>query len=89
MSERLTDEQIETVEQNCVVWVPGYGMSSRIRQAFADLRHYKQLAEERGKALEFYADLGNYFAASLGRVSETDADKGERARKALGKEQNP
>jgi hypothetical protein len=101
MSERLTNEEwrqaqsafrgndIQLIE-HWLYWV-GKG-----------LEHLQQLADERGKALEWYANESNHNESlepyqcpftkqELIRYQTIDApivsDKGERARQALGKEQ--
>lgn len=89
MSERLTDgqlNQIESAANGMDSWV--YGVT--VKDLINDLRHYKKLAEERGAALELYADKSNWELPSFGRGhSPVTSDRGERARQALGKEQQP
>lgn len=94
MSERLTDERIDAVERMIISWLPSGVESIRSEgaQVFAELRHYKKLAEERGAALEWYADEDHYTDGDIGYLhnkSTVEYDGGERARQALGKEPQP
>jgi hypothetical protein len=63
--------------------VPSMGVIHLIAIKDNHISDLKRKVEEMQKTLEWYADLGNYFATTLGRVSETDADKGERARQTI------
>lgn len=89
MSKQLTDEQIESLRVDSIYEYIIVG--SDIRKLIRDLRHYKKLAEERGAALEFYASEETYDIEHLNRHGYIiiDKDGGERARQALGKEQQP
>ncbi|UVI31183.1 hypothetical protein [Paenibacillus spongiae] len=60
-----------------------------IRQLEVQITELQNLAEERGKALEFYADKENWELPSFGRGhSPVVSDRGQSARQALGKEES-